>query len=86
MSGAIFSPLLLVDFRAFLHALRDYGLPVILTYHPVELTTGLNRDFLGWANALSMEELCPLMEETGFNLVYRKQVTQYQFIFYLTPK
>jgi hypothetical protein len=54
------------DLPEFLRQLRDYDLPVLLSYHATEDTAGVDRGALGWVNHLSREELLAAFAAAGF--------------------
>ncbi|MGD1073611.1 MAG: tetratricopeptide repeat protein [Bryobacteraceae bacterium] len=56
------------DWPNFLRQLRSFGLPVVLSYCPTDFSPHLDRGALGWANHLSLEELCRGFAEAGFHL------------------
>ncbi len=56
------------DWRGFLRQLREFGLPVVLSYCPTDFTAHLDRPAHGWINHLSLRELCEGFSEAGFHL------------------
>lgn len=54
------------DWRGFLRQLCAFRIPVIFSYHPTDYTQQLDRAALGWANHISLDDLCSEVYRAGF--------------------
>ncbi len=71
--------------RAFLGQLREFGVPVVLSYCPTDFTGHLDRRALGWINHLSLRELTEELSAAGFHLQSCLQPDSNQVLLRATP-
>ena len=67
------------DVMSFLIALKNYRLPVFLSYHPLEAISKPNRIELGWSSHLSVSAMKKALYDTGFSInvedeIYKNQI------------
>jgi hypothetical protein len=74
------------DWKEFLKRLREYDLPVVLSYCPADLTGELDRPAVGWVNHIPREELLAGFAEAGFTVRASIPVNSYQRLFRLSPQ
>jgi hypothetical protein len=66
----------LPDLNIFLKALRRLGKPVLITYHAVEDTKGVDRAALGWVNHLTRRQLTNRLNAAGFRVTAKWDIKQ----------
>lgn len=66
----------LPDLNQFLKALRKAGKPVLITYHAIEDTPGVDRAALGWVNHLTRRQLSNRLNVAGFRVTAKWAIKQ----------
>ena len=74
------------DIASVLRWLRGLQRPVIITYHPADVTASLDRTALGWINHYPMPEWQRLLEDAGFAIANVERLSNVQYLFQLSPE
>jgi hypothetical protein len=74
------------DLPTFLHRLRVYARPVVLSYNPTDLTGSIDRPALGWVNHLGFMELERALRAAGLFVISGLQIDHGQVLLHLSPE
>jgi tetratricopeptide (TPR) repeat protein len=74
------------DVRAFLRGLRGYGLPIVLSYCPVDFASDVDRGALGWVNHLSRQELIDALSGAGLHVRAEQRIDGLQVLLKVVPQ
>ena len=73
------------DAKKFVAALRNYNLPIIMSYIPTDGNIYTNRADHGWVNHMSWQELGMLMAGANFSLIGSKRIDASQVLLHVAP-
>ncbi|MDF2577012.1 MAG: Methyltransferase FkbM family [Chlamydiales bacterium] len=73
------------DPLAFFTSLHRYNCPIVISYHPAEMSQRTNRSALGWVNSLSRTEFLLIAQKAGFTLHSERPLDAMQFLYKFIP-
>jgi hypothetical protein len=73
------------DVPAFLRGLSAYGVPVVLSYCPVDLAPDVDRGALGWVNHLSRQALIEGLNGAGLHVRAEQRIDRLQLLLKIEP-
>lgn len=75
----------LADVPRLLARLRASGKPIVVSYHPTDVTAHLDRRKLGWLNDFSMDAWLHMLAAAGLYATNIERLSEIQFLFKLAP-